>query len=409
VRVLFLTHRLPYAANRGDRIRALHLLRFLATHADVDLVSLVHDADEQAHAGDLADLAASVAVVRTRPVLGYAAALAAAPTDRPFTHALLDAPGLDAAVQRAIERHPPDVVLAYCSGMARVAMERPLSDFPMVLDMLDVDSEKWKALGVVGRAPARWIYASEARRLASFERLAVRTARSVMVVNERERASLRAIEPTANVHTVPNGIAIEEFRSPQAPSPEPRVAFCGVMAYPPNADAAVWFARDIWPAIRRAVPTARLSLIGSDPPRAVRNLAVDPTIEVTGTVPDVRPHLWRAAVAVAPLRVARGIQNKVLEALAAGLPCVVTSAVSEGLPPEAAAGCRVADEAAAFATRVIELLTLSPAERRAVSQAADLQSLGWPARLAPVLPLLISACSQSAKRAMPSANGVDGR
>jgi sugar transferase (PEP-CTERM/EpsH1 system associated) len=408
VRILFLTHRLPYAANRGDRIRALHLLRFLADHAEVDLVSLVHDADEQGHAGDLADVAASVTVVRTRPLLGYAAALLTSVTSRPFTHALLDAPGLTRAVRRTIEAHPPDVVLAYCSGMARVAMEEPLNAFPMILDMLDVDSEKWKALALISPAPVRWIYASEARRLAAFERVASRTAHVVLVVNERERSSLLAIEPAANVTAVPNGIAIDEFRSPHPPAADARVAFCGVMGYPPNADAASWLARDVWPLVRQRIPTAQLSLIGSDPPGSVRALASDPSIEVTGTVADVRPHLWRAAVAVAPLRVARGIQNKVLEAVAAGLPCVVTSAVSAGLPAEARPACPVADDPGAFAAHVIDLLLLSPQERQAMTRAADLQALSWPARLAPLLPLLESASSQATKRSMPSSNDVAG-
>lgn len=397
LRVLFLTHRLPYTANRGDRLRALHILRFLAPHADIDLVSLVHSADEEGHARDLSDLCASVSVVRTRPLLGYTAAAVALPTRRPLTHALLDGPGLNRAIRMTIERHRPDVVLAYCSGMARLALEPALGSFPMVLDMLDVDSEKWKALGATADAPMRWVYKSEATRLARFERRAARHADAVLVVNEREQASLLALEPTARVHVIPNGVALEEFRPPGPPSDERRVAFCGVMNYAPNVDAAVWFGAKVWPLVRRYRPDARLSIIGSNPVSSVKSLAEsDPTIDVTGTVADVRPHLWSSAIAVAPLRIARGVQNKVLEAVAAGLPCVVTSAVRGGLPQEVAPACLVEDSEEAFANRVLELLARSPAERRVIAGLADLQSLTWPARLAPLLPLLDAACRRGA-------------
>lgn len=409
MRILFLTHRLPYAANRGDRIRAFHLLRFLSRHADVDLLSLVHDAEEETHAGDLRDVAATVTVARTRPWLGYAGALAALPTRRALTHALLDAPGLQRALLGVVAQHPPDVVLAYCSGMARLALAPPLDGIPFVLDMVDVDSEKWKALGETAGRPKRWIYASEARRLAVFERIAAERAHAVLVVTAREQASLVALAPSADIRVIPNGVALEEFHPPDGPSMEPRVTFCGVMNYAPNEAAALWLGREVWPLVHRSRPDARLVLVGATPTPAVRRLAdTDRGIEVTGTVPDVRPQLWRSAMAVAPLQVARGVQNKVLEALAAGLPCVVTSAVQAGLPLGVLGGCTAVDDADGFANAILQVLALSPAERRAVASRADLQSLGWAQQLAPLVSVLESARSHSAKRSSPSSKGVAG-
>jgi glycosyltransferase involved in cell wall biosynthesis len=132
-----------------------------------------------------------------------------------------------------------------------------------------------------------------------------------------------------------------------------------------------------------------LSLVGSDPTPAVRALtAADSTIEVTGTVPDVRPYLWRAAVAVAPLLTARGVQNKVLEAIAAGLPCVVTPAVLDGLPEEVIPACMVARDAEQFAAAVVDLLGREPAERRAIAEGANVRALSWDERLAPLLGIL---------------------
>jgi sugar transferase (PEP-CTERM/EpsH1 system associated) len=399
VRILFLTHRLPYAPNRGDRIRALHILRLLSNHAEVDLVSLVHDRDEQEHAADLRHLAASVTVAPVSRWLGYGRAVRALATGSPITHAMLDARAVGAACRRLAVERPPDVVLAYCSGMARFALAPPLSSLPLVLDMVDVDSLKWKALAETAAIPARWVYATEARRLSLFEARAARHAEAVLVVNDRERESLLHLEPAANVQVVPNGVALDEFCPPGPPSAEHRVTFCGVMSYRPNEEAAVWLARAVWPTVRARHPDARLCLVGSEPTPAVRHLsAADPTIEVTGAVPDVRPFLWRSAVAAAPLFVARGIQNKVLEAVAAGLPCVVTPTVIDGLPSQVLPGCRQAADASQFAAALLGLLDLRPAERRAMADRADMRSLAWDSQMASLIPILDGAVRRDGRR-----------
>ncbi|MBM3777368.1 MAG: TIGR03087 family PEP-CTERM/XrtA system glycosyltransferase [Acidimicrobiia bacterium] len=409
MRVLMLTHRLPYTADRGDRIRSHHLLRFLSAHAEVDLVSLAHDAQEAAHAGAISGLVSSVAAVRTTPVRGCIRALGALATGSPLTHALLDAPGFGAAIRATVERHRPDVVLAYCTGIAHAALAPPLDRIPMVLDMVDVDSEKWRTLGARTAPPLGWVYASEARRLARFEAEAALRAHAVTVVHERERAALERLAPGARVHVVANGIAVDTFRPATAPSPGRRVVFCGVMNYAPNVEAACWLAERVWPLVVRELPDARLCLLGASPARAVRSLAArDATVEVTGRVPDVRPYLWESAVAAAPLQVARGVQNKVLEAVAAGLPCVVTPAVDAGLPAEVRPACRVADEPQTFARSLVALLRLAPEARRDLAAQADLAHLSWTERLAPLLPLLRPAISHSAKRSMPAANDVRG-
>jgi sugar transferase (PEP-CTERM/EpsH1 system associated) len=387
--VLFLTHRLPYAANRGDRIRALYILRQLAGRAEVDLVSLVHGEEEARHAGDLHGLAATVTVARVPRLTNYARGAAALVRGRPLTHALLDAPSIGAACRRLVAAHPPDVVLAYCSSMARFALEPPLDRFPFVLDMVDVDSEKWRTLGRTAAAPKCWIYAAEARTLSAFEARAARTAQAVLIVNERERDLIVSLEPSAHVHVLPIGVAIDDLRPADPPSTGQGVVFCGVMNYRLNEEGALWFARTVWPLVRTRCPDARLSLVGSDPTPAVRALAAaDSSIEVTGTVPDVRPYLWRSAVAVAPLLTARGVQNKVLEAVAAGLPCVVTPAVQDGLPAEVIPACLLGRDAEQFAAAVVDLLDREPAERRAIAERANVRALSWDERLAPLLGIL---------------------
>jgi sugar transferase (PEP-CTERM/EpsH1 system associated) len=397
MRVLFLTHRLPYAPNRGDRVRSYHILRHLAARADVDLLSLVHDNEEAAHASDI-EWARSVTTVRVRALPSLARAGAALFTERPLTHALLSATGLSRRTADVVARARPDVVLAYCSGMARLAFEPSLCDIPFVLDMVDVDSEKWAALARSTRGPKAWIYRREAALLRRFEQRAAAAAAATLVVNERERTLLRSIGVTAPVEVVPNGVELSERALPP-PVSEPRVVFCGVMNYAPNEAGAWWLARDVWPIVRRSRPDATLTILGANPTPRLRSLpASDRSIEVTGSVPSVQPFLFRSAVSAAPLFVARGLQNKVLEATAAGLPSVVTTAVLEGLPAEVAPACAVGDSADAFAAQIVTLLDRSPLERREIVQRAALDSLVWPRRIAALESILASAADRQVRR-----------
>jgi sugar transferase (PEP-CTERM/EpsH1 system associated) len=390
VNVLFLTHRVPYPPNSGDRVRAFHIARLLATRVTVDVVSLAHDERELAHADAMADLLhISVTGVRTTPVRNYAHAGLALLGSRPLTHCLLDTPRMLETLQQAVRRRRPDVVLAYCSGMARFAFSEPLRQFPLVLDFVDVDSRKWSALADTSVAPRRWIYAREAKSLGAFEAMAARRAVTNLVVNDRERDALAALAPDATIHVVNNGVDFDGLHPRTAPSPSQKVDFCGVMSYAPNIEAATWVASEVWPLVRSSCPDARLVIVGSNPAHSVRTLSSQEAgIEVTGAVEDVRPYLWDAAISVAPLRTARGLQNKVLEALAAQLPVVTTPQVFEGLPPQVHAGCEVASEPQQFAEAIVRLLAMTPCERRTMAARASVAQLGWETRLDPLLAIL---------------------
>jgi len=191
---------------------------------------------------------------------------------------------------------------------------------------------------------------------------------------------------------IQNGVDAAALRPPDPPSPSQTVVFCGVMNYAPNEEGAVWFAREVWPLVRKVRPDARLELVGSFPTRRVHELVnAAAGIIVTGHVDDVRSHLWKAAVAAAPLQTARGVQNKVLEAVAAGLPAVVTPVVVDGIPPEVRPACVAADSAPAFADALSGLLSRSPRERRDLAARADVSSISWERRLAPVEAILTQA------------------
>lgn len=391
MRILFLTHRLPYAPNRGDRIYAYYLLRHMRTFADVDLVSLVHDDEEAAHVDETRALATTVTGVRVPRVRSLVRAAFALPTATPLSHVLLDGPDLQPTVELIVREHPPDVVLAFCTGIAHVVVRPPLDRFPLVSDMVDVDSAKWAALARTSGAPLSWIYQREARRLAEFEVAITRRAFATILTSEKERDTLLASVPGARIEVM-HGVEADALRPVGPPVDSETVVFCGVMNYPPNEEGAVWLAREVWPIVRRARPAARLELVGSRPTRQVRELAnAAENIIVTGHVPDVRPYLWSAAVAAAPLQTARGVQNKVLEAVAAGLPAVVTPLVLEGVPIEIQPACIVGGSADAFAKALIAVLGQSPSERRGLAERADVAAMTWERQLAPLEGLIRAA------------------
>ena len=393
--VLFLTHRLPFAPNRGDRTRAHHLLKLLARQTDVTLVSLVHSPEEATEAHRIEAFTRKIVMARVPSATRILHALRGLLTGQPLTTALLESRELGPRLDRLLTEDPPDVVLAYCSSMARFALEPRLRKFPLVIDMVDADSAKWLALSATRRWPMSWVYRREANALSKLERAAITAARATVAVNAREVEILGRLAPNARIEVVGVGIDLAALAPPNPPVATPRVVFSGVMNYEPNVAGAIWMARQIWPLVRRAVPSAELRIVGSTPVMSVRALQDQSSgIVVTGSLPDIRPELWGAAVAVAPLQTARGVQNKVLEAVAAGLPVVVTPEVAAGLPEEVMPAVRIAADPEQFAQHVVSLLQLAPDQRRAIA-ALDLSMMSWEKRMGPLLTLLHEAAARS--------------
>jgi sugar transferase (PEP-CTERM/EpsH1 system associated) len=400
VKVLFLTHRLPYAPNRGDRARAYHIIRTLAPLTEMHVGSLVHDDHEAAQLDRVRALGATVYGFRVPKSLNYIKGALSLAGTRPLTHSLLDSPDALPTIRRIVAETRPDVVLALCSSMAKFALMPPLESIPLVIDMIDVDSVKWAMLSKTARWPLAWVFRREHRRLGAFERLAATHAKETLVVNEREAEALRALTPVAKIRVVQIGVDFDGLHPQSAPVSEPRLVFCGVMNYTPNVEGILWFVREVWPLIRTRYPAAEFLIVGAEPAEVIRRLAASNTgITVTGTVPDVRPFLWKAAVGVAPLQTARGVQNKVLESVAAGLPSVVTSPVFEGLPVEVHPACSRADTVADFAERALDLLALSADARRALAASANLRPLTWESQTAPVYDVLATAIKGSSQSA----------
>jgi sugar transferase (PEP-CTERM/EpsH1 system associated) len=374
------------------------MIKAMRACARVSLLSLVHDPAEERRAADLEPLVDRIRTARVPRWRNRINATLRLPTSRPLTLELLSSPSVARCLRELVDECRPDVVLAYCSGMARYAMEPPLERTPWVLDMVDLDSEKWRVLGESSDW-RRFIFRREASCLSEFERTAARAAVLTLAINPKEAEAVRRLAPEADVRVIGNGVDVAAFAPKDAPSSKRQVVFCGVLDYAPNEGAVQRLAVSIWPAVRRAQPDATLLIVGANPTAAIRALpARDPSVAVTGAVPDVKPYLWDSALTVVPLSTARGVQNKVLEALAAGLPAIVSRTVADGLPPAVAGGCAVADSDADFVCRIVEWLALSSEQRRALARRADIASLTWERQLAPLCSILEEAVAKGAEQ-----------
>ncbi len=391
--LLFLAHRIPFPPNKGDKIRSFHLLRHLSARYAVHLGAFVDDPDDWQYADALKPYCASIKLVPLHPRRARLASLSGLVTgdalSLPYYRSavLRDwAAGLarDGAVTRG---------LAFSSAMAQFM---PANLARRVLDMVDVDSDKWTQYAPTQRWPLSWVYAREGRKLAGWEARVAETFDATLLVSADEAALLQSRAPRARdrIGAFENGVDAEYF-SPLRDYPNPYpvdvrgIAFTGAMDYWPNADAVAWFAERIFPAVREAVPNAQFTIVGSRPTMAVMQLARQPGVVVTGGVPDVRPYLAHAACAVAPLRIARGVQNKVLEAMAMACPVVASGQAAEGIRAEAGRDFWLAADEAGFAQHVIARVRAG--ERNARARECILARYDWARNLAAIDPLFEAA------------------
>jgi sugar transferase (PEP-CTERM/EpsH1 system associated) len=227
---------------------------------------------------------------------------------------------------------------------------------PRIMQFGDLDSLKWRQYAERSRVPLKWIYAIEERRLLAYERHVARTFSHALVHTEIERRDFERLLPGVPVSLVGNGVDLDYFRPAGEAKLPASIVFTGVMDYRPNVDAVVWFCNEILPIVQREIPEANFTICGSRPVPAVRSLAKQKGVIVTGWVPDTRPYLDRAEIFVAPLRMARGVQNKLLEALAMGLPCVASVAGWSGTALPQGEGILPTDDPAEFAGYIIRLV-----------------------------------------------------
>jgi sugar transferase (PEP-CTERM/EpsH1 system associated) len=359
--LLFLAHRLPYPPDKGDKIRSWHFLQHLALRFRVHLGCFFDDPADAQHEGFLNELCASVCCLPLSPLSGRLRALPSMLSGESLTRGYYRDRRLQAWVKATIEQSRPSRIFVFCSAMAGYVEEA--TRIRRIMDMVDVDSEKWRQYAETRHGAARLLWSHEARCLLQLERQAARNFDATVFVSAAEAEAFRRLVPesTNRIHTVNNGVDLDYFkREARFHNPfdgRTAIVFTGAMNYWPNIDGVRWFSTEVMPRLRRLQPSPVFWIVGADPSPAVEKLASATDIRITGRVEDVRPYLAHAKVVVAPLRIARGIQNKVLEAMAMGAPVVATPDAVKGLTVRDEAEVLTASSAEGFADQIVRVVT----------------------------------------------------
>ncbi|QLC24098.1 TIGR03087 family PEP-CTERM/XrtA system glycosyltransferase [Parasphingopyxis algicola] len=392
--ILFFAHRIPYPPDRGDKIRSYNILKKLCELATVHVATFADHDEDLGHAETLRPMLGSLHVEKrtvSKPVGGVRAIL----SGKPISLTLFDRPGIRDFVSRTMETESIDTVFVFSGQMAQFVPELP-PGICFIMDFGDVDSAKFASYAESSSIPMRYVHAREARKLAAFERETAQRADASLFVSEAEAALFRSEAglDADRVRALENGIDCTFF-DPDAAFPAierpagPLVVFTGQMDYRPNVEAAVSFADDVLPIIRLQNPHITFAVVGRNPTGEVERLAGRDGVIVTGGVADIRSWLAAADVVVAPLRIARGIQNKVLEAMGMARPVIASRPAFEGIDAVPGRDLLVADTPAEEAQLVLELLSNS-AMGEVMGRAARkrmLERYAWDETLAPLAAL----------------------
>jgi len=352
-------HRTPYPPNKGEKLRSFWELRELAKWSDVDLFAFYDDPQDAKYTDQLQRYCDRVYLEKLSYLLSRWNAIKALAAGKPLTVGFFHSQKMATRIRQALRSNRYDRILVVSSSMAQYVEE---AEPVKILDLVDVDSDKWSQYAERQHWPRRCLWREEARRLSAYESKLVRDFVATLVCTDAEAALLRSQAGQGNIQVLENFLDVSKY-DPQRVSLservrqwQPYIVFSGSMDYFPNIDGARYFAHDVLPLVRREIPHARFVIAGRNPDPAVLELSSHAEVQLTGSVADIKPYICGAAVAVAPMRIARGVQNKVLEALASGVPVVSTGIAAKALPASLQPLLSVADEPHEFAAAVIRVL-----------------------------------------------------
>jgi len=382
--LLFLCHRIPFPPNKGDKIRSYHLLRYLSAHYRIYLGAFVDDPEDWVYADRLEEFCQEVHLVRLNPKLARIKSLWALCSGQPLSlpyysngkmSRWVDSVNCSADIQR---------VVIYSAVMAQYVAGAKCRASKKIADLVDVDSEKWREYSQQKAFPINWIYRLEGTRLLKFERDVVQGFDHSFFVSTAEADKFKELAPDMadRLASYSNGVDSDYFcPEKNFPSPfksgESALVFVGAMDYWPNIDAVQWFVREVFPAVAANNKGIKFYIVGSKPSAQVRKLADFPGVVVTGRVADVRPYLSHAVAAVAPMRIARGIQNKVLEAMAMARPVIVSEAGIEGIKATHGQDVLVARQAGDYAVLLQNILDDKYKTLGASARLRVIQDFSW--------------------------------
>jgi len=382
MKILFVCHRFPYPPNRGGKIRPFQMIQHLSKSHEITVASLAHTTLELSEGGPLRNHCAEVIAEVVPSAMRWRSAAFALPTSFPSSAAYFRSTRLAQRIEKAWRSSRFDGVLVHCAFAAQYAI--PLSGGFRIMDFGDLDSAKWSDYAQHRAFPLSTGYGLESAKLRRFEKLVAESSTHCTFTTHGECEAFRLLGVSKPLTVIPNGVDATYFHLENRTTTGKKViVFLGRMDYFPNVDGIRWFAKKLFASIRSQVPDAELRIVGSNPVSAVKKLTEIPGVTVTGFVKDVRPYLADAAIAVAPLRLARGTQNKVLECMSMGIPVVATPEAARGIQAIAGEHLAVGSTAEELIHSVVGLL--SNAEKRSQLGEAGRQQVvsahHWPASM----------------------------
>lgn len=408
--ILFLAQRVPYPPDKGDKIRSFNLLKHLSRQNRVHLGCFVDDGDDWRHLPVLRQMCAGVELVPLERPRATMRALRAVATGGPATVSFYRDRRMAAWVETVLERRRPALAYVFSSAMAQYVVDSPVRPPRVVMDFVDVDAAKWASYAETRPWPLSWLYRREAATLLAHDRRVAGASDASLFVTDVEAELFRRLAPEADqrLAIVGNGVDLDYF-SPShrfdrpVKGSGPVLVFSGAMDYWPNVDAVTWFAEQAMPALRARHPDCQFVIVGSNPTPAVTALTRHANVTVTGRVADVRPYLAHADAVVIPIAIARGIQNKVLEAMAMARPVVATPEVLRGIPARHGIHLQQAERTVDGFVAGLEAALAPPGPAMAEAARAFVAArFSWQAKLASLAPILSPAVRHAATVPSPA-------
>ena len=407
---LLLCHRLPFPPNKGDKIRSFALLKHLAEKGPVHLACFVDDPQDLKYCDEVRKLAGGDCLfVPLGQATKWWRAAYALLSGQPVTTAYFASRKMTRWVKNILATKLIDNTIVFGSAMAPYLIDDLPHRTSTLFDMVDVDSDKWRQYAQSSFGLTRWIYAREARAVAKLEKRAALAFGQTLLVSHFEAETFRQAVPECayKIGVLSNGVDLKTFSPCELASPfaqgELAIVMTGHMDYRPNSDGALWFAKEVAPKILAALPRAHIYFVGSNPPSALRKIE-SANVTVTGVVADVRPYIQNAAVIVAPLLIARGVQNKVLEAMAMKKPVVATFEATRALDVQSGVHLWIENDPQRFSDAVLNAIK-SPNVHAVTENARRYveQNHNW----GKILKGLDETFQKLAQRALPNQRGLE--
>ncbi|MBF0265654.1 MAG: TIGR03087 family PEP-CTERM/XrtA system glycosyltransferase [Gammaproteobacteria bacterium] len=334
--LLYLVHRIPYPPNKGDKIRSFNILKYLSNYYDIYLGSFIDAPEDLQYKEKLKEFCKETHIETINPKIAKVKSLTGLFSGKALSIPYYASNSMQVWVNKTIKQHNIKKTLAFSSPMAQFLMGH--TEIDRIMDFVDIDSDKWQQYTNTHTGVMNLIYKREAKYLFKYEKHIANSFNASLFVSDKEADYFQQLIQyrKSQILGVSNGIDFEffdpelEYQSPYKPN-EKNLVFTGAMDYWANCDAVIWFANEVFPKLYAKDKSYRFIIVGSNPTKEVKDLTRIEGVDVTGRVEDIRPYIKHAHIAVAPLRIARGIQNKVLEALAMNKVVVATSNAMEGI------------------------------------------------------------------------------